>query len=185
MELKLKLILLKFMGRIILLSSDRLVGMVSSRAAAAVRQARRARARLDAWIVREGAGSRERLRRGPASSSASASSASVPGPVPVPVPPPVRDTEAAVDPEAPEAPEARTPALQVLSAPRGGLQGRTDSSSSPDGSSRRSRSSPRASPRSLSRSSPRSAPRLVGASQESDSRLGRHSKSRFFCAVRT
>ena len=63
----------------------RLVGMVSSRAAAAVRQARRARARLEAWIVREGAGGRERLRRGPASSSASASSASVPGPVPVPV----------------------------------------------------------------------------------------------------
>ena len=64
-ELKLKLILLKFMGRIILLSSVRLVGMVLSRAAAAVRQARRTRARLDAWIVREGAGSRQRLGRRP------------------------------------------------------------------------------------------------------------------------
>ena len=115
-ELKLKLILVKFLGRIILLSSDRLVRMVSSRAAAAVRQARRARARLDAWILQEGAGSRERLRRGPASSLASASSASVPGPVPASV----QATEAAEDPEAPE---ARAPALQVLSAPRGKSSG--------------------------------------------------------------
>ena len=37
----------KLAGRIILLSSDRLVRMVTSRAAAAVRQARRAQARLD------------------------------------------------------------------------------------------------------------------------------------------
>ena len=141
--------------------------MVTSRAAAAVRQARRARARLDAWILREGAGGRERLRRGPASSPAS-----VPVPVPVPVPAPVQA------PESLPVVLARALTPQVPSAARGGLERRKASSSSPEDSARRSRSSPRSSPRSSSRSSPRSSPRSVRGSQESDSRLGTSSGSK-------
>ena len=76
--------------------------MFVTRAAAALRRARRTRARLEAWIVREGAGTRRRLAGGLPSSPASASSASEPRAVPVPVPPPGQDAEPEGVPEASE-----------------------------------------------------------------------------------
>ena len=120
------------------LSSDRLAKMKVkvNRVAAAARRAGRARVRMEAWVVREGA--REARRRG--------------GPAPAPVPVPAPVLEVPEFPEAPEVPEVPevVPVAQGRSSssrspsPLGArLQVTISSSQAPGGSGRRSASAPR------------------------------------------
>ena len=158
--------------RIILLSSDRLVRMVVDRAPAVARRARRARARLDAWIVREGAGGGQRLQGG-VQGGLQGGSAPAPAPVPAPVqasgllPVVLLRSSASWSPPAP--------------ALGGRLRGRISSSSAFESSrslGRKSRSSPRVAVEEFdsrlgSSGSPRRSPRRSPRSSLRRSSLGR------------